>query len=422
MDMLSGKQITAANLTDWRKLGQRLHARFIAGDVRASVRFLTAITEAGEAAGHLEARLGRGHVDVKLISDDAIYRDDAGVEHQLAWVTQQDVDLARRISEIAAEQSVSADPGSITTIELALDTPNAAALAPVWSALLTGGTEARGRGTDSDDVRDATNRVPILWFQETDPHPVPRQRFHIDVQVPYDVAEQRIAAAVAAGAVIVDDTRAPSTTVLADPDGNKACVGTFQPAAESASTSVDQPGPAPGPSVTGGLHHALEPVGTSRISGVGAGAEGLVLRAPIAGPANPPADHGGRAVVRSFLASTQAIQEPPQGTNVDHWCTTGQPYYPQKSPAAPKLGASQGGQGGVEPASPWCCGPANSVTAALSPGNADLQRSPLLTVAPGCGVRVHHGGARMILVRSSSFVSGKIVRPWSHRPGRVNAA
>ena len=37
---------------------------------------------------------------------------------------------------------------------------------------------------------------------------------------------------VAAGAVIVDDSRAPVTTVLADPDGNKACVGTFQPTPE----------------------------------------------------------------------------------------------------------------------------------------------------------------------------------------------
>jgi len=76
-------------------------------------------------------------------------------------------------------------------------------------------------------VRDATSRVPILWFQDTEPHETPRQRFHIDVQVPYDVVEQRIAAAVAAGGVIVDDTRAPRTTVLADPDGNKACVARY---------------------------------------------------------------------------------------------------------------------------------------------------------------------------------------------------
>lgn len=231
MDMLSGAQITAADLDDWRKLGQGLHARFVTGDLGAGVRFLTAISESGtSAADHLEVRMSGGCVDLKLISHDAIYRDDSGTEHTVEWVTQDDVDLARRISAIAAEQAIPADPGSITAIELALDTANSAALAPVWSALLTGGQEAQGRGTIGDDVRDATSRVPILWFQQTDPHPTPRQRFHIDVQVPHDVAEQRIAAAVAAGATVVDDSRAPGTTILADPDGNKACIGTFQPA------------------------------------------------------------------------------------------------------------------------------------------------------------------------------------------------
>jgi 4a-hydroxytetrahydrobiopterin dehydratase len=231
MDMLSGQQITAAGLTDWRKLGQGLHARFVIRDFREGVRFLAAIAEAEGAAGHQpQARVGRHYVDLKLISDDAIYRDDTGTEHQVEWVTQQDVDLARRISDIAAEQALRAEPRSITAVELALDTANAATVAPVWAALLTGGTEAQGRGTIGDDVRDETGRVPILWFQDTDPHPTPRQRFHLDVQVPYDVAEQRVAAAVAAGAEVVDDSRAPGTTILADPDGNKACVGTFQPA------------------------------------------------------------------------------------------------------------------------------------------------------------------------------------------------
>jgi 4a-hydroxytetrahydrobiopterin dehydratase len=230
MDMLGGEQITAAALPDWRKLGQGLHARFVIGDFGAGVRFLSAIGEAGDAAGHYpEVRMGPAYIDLKLLSDDAIYRDATGAEHQVQWVTHQDLDLARRISQLAAEHALCADPRSITTVELALDTANAATLAPVWAALLTGDPQAQGRGSIGDDVRDATNRVPILWFQQTDPHPTPRQRFHLDIQVPYDVAEQRIAAAVAAGALIVDNSTAPSTTILADPDRNKACIGTFQP-------------------------------------------------------------------------------------------------------------------------------------------------------------------------------------------------
>jgi 4a-hydroxytetrahydrobiopterin dehydratase len=230
MDMLTGEQIAEANLTDWRKLGQGLHARYVASDFGAGVSFVAAVGDAGDALGHYpRVSITDRYVDLKLVSNDAVYRDRDGTEHVVDWVTQKDLTLARRITAIATEQGVRADPASITAIELALDTAHAATIAPVWSALLTGSAEALGRGTIGDDIRDATERVPILWFQDTDEHETPRQRFHIDVQVPYDVAEQRIAAAVAAGAVIVDDGRAPWTTVLADQDGNKACVGTMQP-------------------------------------------------------------------------------------------------------------------------------------------------------------------------------------------------
>ncbi|WP_250031268.1 VOC family protein [Paractinoplanes maris] len=226
MDMLTDEQITEAAPADWRKLGQGLHARYVIDGFAAGVRFLAEVAEAGDTLGHHpRVAMGDGYVDLKLISDDAIYRHE-GAEHVVEWVTQQDVDLARRITEIAAGQGVAADPGSITTIELALDTAHAKAIAPMWAALLTGGTEAHGRGTTGDDVRDVTGRVPILWFQDTDEHETPRQRFHLDVWVAPEVADQRIAAAVAAGGVIVDDSQAPSFTVIADQDGNKACVCT----------------------------------------------------------------------------------------------------------------------------------------------------------------------------------------------------
>ena len=233
MEMLTGAQIAEANLTDWRKLGQGLHARYLVDGFGAGVRFVAAVAEAGDALGHHPSvTMGDGYVDLKLLSDDAVFRDDEGTEHVVEWVTRQDVDLARRVSEIGAEQAVKADPASITAIELALDTAHAATIAPVWAALLTGSTEAQGRGTIGDDVRDATGRMPILWFQDTDEHETPRQRFHIDVWVPPEVAEQRIAAAVAAGGIVVDDSQAPSYTVVADQDGNKACVCTNLPPAQ----------------------------------------------------------------------------------------------------------------------------------------------------------------------------------------------
>ena len=140
--------------------------------------------EAGDELGHHPSvSIGEGHVDLKLVTADAIYRDDEGTEHVVEWVTQQDVDLARRITDIAAEHRLGADPASVSVIELGLDTARSATIAPVWAALLTGDPEAQGRGTPSDEVRDATGRVPNLWFGDADEHETPRQRFHVEVYV-----------------------------------------------------------------------------------------------------------------------------------------------------------------------------------------------------------------------------------------------
>jgi 4a-hydroxytetrahydrobiopterin dehydratase len=225
MDMLRGEQIAAADLTDWRKLAQGLHARYVVDDFGTGVRFVVAVGEAGDAVGHHpRVSIGDRHVDLELISDDAIYRDDEGNEHVVEWVTQQDVDLARRITEIAVDHGVHADPASVSDIELGLDTTHSATIAPVWAALLTGSAESQGRGSPSDEIRDATGRVPNLWFGDADEHETPRQRFHIEVYVAPEAAEQRIAAAVAAGGIVVDDRNAPSLTVIADQDGNKGIV------------------------------------------------------------------------------------------------------------------------------------------------------------------------------------------------------
>ncbi len=211
MERLTSAQILDAHLDDWRKLAQALHARFLTGDFVTGLRFVTSVTDAAEQANHHpDVTLTYPFVDVKLIS------------HDVSQVTQRDIDLARRISEIARERGIGTDPSAPTQLELALDTADLAAVGPVWAALLTGSTDS----LEGDDVVDPSGQMPLLWFQDTDAHETPRQRFHIDLWVPHDVAEERIAAAVAAGGQVVDDENAPSFVVLADPEGNKACVCT----------------------------------------------------------------------------------------------------------------------------------------------------------------------------------------------------
>ncbi|HEX3005364.1 MAG TPA: 4a-hydroxytetrahydrobiopterin dehydratase, partial [Angustibacter sp.] len=207
MDMVMGDQLAKAGLTDWRKLAQGLHARYLVGDFTEAVRLVTAVGQAGDALGHYpRVAIGDGHVDLELVSQDAVYRDEDGGELVLEWVTQQDVELARRITEIAAEQGIDADPSSVSEIELGLDTAGSATIAPVWAALLTGNADDQGRGTPSDEIRDARGRLPNLWFGDLPQDASSPQRFHVEVYVAPEVVERRVAAAVAAGGTVVDDS------------------------------------------------------------------------------------------------------------------------------------------------------------------------------------------------------------------------
>ncbi|QNN52575.1 4a-hydroxytetrahydrobiopterin dehydratase [Nocardioides mesophilus] len=211
MEKLTVQDILDADLDGWRRLAQALHARFRTGDFATGLAFVSAVGEAAEAVGHHpDVTLTYGFVDLKLLS------------HDVGAVTGRDLELARRINEIARKQGIGTATDPLTEVELALDTADIAAVGPFWAALLTGSTDA----LSGNDVVDPAGRVPLLWFQGTEAHETPRQRFHLDVWVPHDLAERRIAAAVAAGGRVVDDREAPSFVVLADPEGNRACVCT----------------------------------------------------------------------------------------------------------------------------------------------------------------------------------------------------
>ena len=55
-----------------------------------------------------------------------------------------------------------------------------------------------------------------------------RNRIHFDISVPHDQARDRIAAALDHGGRLLSDAGAPAFWVLADAEGNEACVTTWQ--------------------------------------------------------------------------------------------------------------------------------------------------------------------------------------------------
>jgi 4a-hydroxytetrahydrobiopterin dehydratase len=188
---------------DWRKLAQALHTRYVTASLAEGARFVQAVGDACSEATYVpELRLGATFVDV----------------------SSRDIVVAELISTIAADHGLTADPTAVAQLEIALDTADLPEIGPFWAAVLTGSTD----GFTGHDIFDPTGRVANLWFQGTSPHESPRQRFHLDLWLPPEVAAGRIKAALAAGGTVAYDDEAPMFTVLADPQGNKVCLCTSE--------------------------------------------------------------------------------------------------------------------------------------------------------------------------------------------------
>jgi 4a-hydroxytetrahydrobiopterin dehydratase len=108
--------------------------------------------------------------------------------------------------------------------QVSIDALVSAEVMPFWRAVL--GYEYRADSPDEDLV-DPRDRGPSIWFQRMDAPRPQRNRMHIDVWVPHDQAEARVAAAIAAGGRLVTDEHAPMWWVLADPEGNEVDVATW---------------------------------------------------------------------------------------------------------------------------------------------------------------------------------------------------
>jgi 4a-hydroxytetrahydrobiopterin dehydratase len=200
------------DLTDWRVLLGRIECGFRAGSFGKAAAFAQQIAAAADAADH--------HPDI-----DVRYPDRVNVTlttHATGGLTMLDLELARTVSALAAASGIAVETRTLARVEVALDALDINKIRPFWKAVL--GYIDNGESALIDPRRIG----PDFWFQQMDEPRSQRNRFHIDVTVPHDEAEARIAATLAAGGTMLTDRYARSFWVLADAEGNEACICTWQ--------------------------------------------------------------------------------------------------------------------------------------------------------------------------------------------------
>jgi 8-oxo-dGTP pyrophosphatase MutT (NUDIX family) len=246
---LPGWDVVPDGLEAWRRLGawqasmarrvsrpeasgavSELGWRYLLGTLRTAVP-VGSLAEAAAVAVRAAAVCGRdadAHLRVELRQDQALLSLQSVAQ---ADVTGRDVDLARRLSAVMRTRPGTGADGeaarSLQLVELGVDALDIASIRPFWKAVL-GYTDEPGLDGPTDALVDPLGHGPSVWFQQMDAPRPQRNRIHFDVCVPHDEAADRIAATLAAGGRLVYDAEAPAFWVLADAEGNEACVTTWQ--------------------------------------------------------------------------------------------------------------------------------------------------------------------------------------------------
>ena len=208
--------------------------RLVLGELRTEVRTGSLPLAADVAARAASVAGVDGHLRLDVRGDRVIL---ALQTAAAGWVTERDVELARNLSTMVEQSRLETVSGtgrdsrsgdrSVQVLEIGIDALDAAAIRPFWQAVL-GYIDEPGRGGPWDGLIDPLGQGPAVWFQRMDAPRPQRNRIHFDVSVPHDEAEPRTQAALAAGGTLLRDTEAPAFWVLADAEGNEACITTWQ--------------------------------------------------------------------------------------------------------------------------------------------------------------------------------------------------
>jgi 4a-hydroxytetrahydrobiopterin dehydratase len=199
----------AEGVSDWRVLFWGAKTCYLTGNFARGSRLVAAIAEVAAELGHDPlVDLRSDNVSVQVLT--------VGV-----GLSDLDLELARRISVAAAALGLVADPTAVQQLQLAFDVADRPEVMRFWQAALG------YVPVSPTDMVEPNLSGPAVWFQDKK-HVAPRNRIHVDLSLPHDVAEQRVAAILAAGGRMLGDRYAPAWWSLIDPEGNVVDIATWQ--------------------------------------------------------------------------------------------------------------------------------------------------------------------------------------------------
>jgi 4a-hydroxytetrahydrobiopterin dehydratase len=196
--------LAADGVDDWVVLHGGATAVFRVGSIRDAARLAEAVA-AVEALDGSSALL--------TITDTRL---SVRITRDLWGLETRHIDLAREISEVARAHGAATERSAAQEVQFAIAaTPDAIDIG-FWRAAL--GYEARA----DDNGVDPLGHGSTVWLQELDPAKPLRHAMHVDVSVAREQIEARLAAALAAGGRIVDESEEHWT--LSDRAGNRVCI------------------------------------------------------------------------------------------------------------------------------------------------------------------------------------------------------
>src|SRR5829696_6516409 len=199
--------LAADGIDDWAVLHGGATAVYQAASMADAARLAVAIAAVPgiEAVGAVLTIAG-SRLSVRLTRD--MWQLEAG-----------HVDLARAVAAAARSHGAAPDRAAVQEVQLAVAARPDELDREFWRAVLGYAPAA------DDNVVDPLGNGSTVWIQPLDEAKPLRHAMHVDVSVARDQAQNRLAAALAAGGRIVDESTEHWT--LSDRAGNRVCIAVW---------------------------------------------------------------------------------------------------------------------------------------------------------------------------------------------------